>query len=139
MPQNERCASAVGIAHFDLQGMSVHNDREYVLLFFPSLTSRSINNLPLFLFDVNVYVLHTTEASIYSSQPTTEKSARAPGCRASLKRPATIIVVNVLKTYTTRKTAWSKHASRGSRSQSCAIRLIRRPDQPCINPLRRTQ
>ena len=42
--------------------MSVQNDREYVFALYSS-TDKSTNNLPLFLLDVNVYVLQTTKAS----------------------------------------------------------------------------
>ena len=87
-------ASHIPLAHFDLQGMSVHNDREYVLLSFPSST-RSINNLPLFLFDVNMKVLYTIEASFQCTrrnEPTNRRVFLAADPR--FKKPATSIVVN---------------------------------------------
>ena len=55
-------ASHIPLAHIDLQRMSVQNGRECVFALF-SVIDKSINNLPLFLFDVNMKVLYTIEAS----------------------------------------------------------------------------
>ena len=40
-------ASPFPLAHFDLQGMSVHNDRKYVLLSFPSASSSASHSYPV--------------------------------------------------------------------------------------------
>ena len=147
-PQNERCASAVGIrfAHSSCAlrpPVNVRAQWSRVRFALFSVTDKSINNLPLFLFDVNINVLYTTEASFQCTRrnrpPKNQRVFVAAGPRS--KKPATSIVVDVLKNlHTTRKTrlvktrfTWEPQSVYG------AIRLIRRPDQPCINAPRQTR
>ena len=70
-------ASHIPLAHFNFQEMSVQSDRE-IRLFSFSVIDKLINNLSLFLLDVNVYVSQTARSflSMYSSQSKTERMTR---------------------------------------------------------------
>ena len=107
-------ASHIPLAHLDLPRMSVHNGREYVLLSFPVI-DKSINNLPLFLFDVNMKVLYTIEASFQCARrnqpPKNRRVFLAAGPRSN-SQPRASWLSSWKLFHKTRKTPWSKHASR---------------------------
>ena len=102
-PMIERCASAVGIrfAHSCRTPRSPRTVRAkgtQVRFALFSITDKSINNLPLFLHDVTVYVLQTKKSflTMYSTRSNTENDACIPDWRTSFKTPATTLVTNVL-------------------------------------------